>query len=316
MKQILKNIDKNSLIGIYRFKENDFIVGNIIKLSDNYLFLNSCDIFGKYNGIKIVDVNIIDRLIIKSDYIDNLNELRKNQDNENKKIELYKIKFVEDFYKKIIDDKILLSIYLEDESIETGYMKKKTEDKFYFDFVNDDMKVISAEIIKESYIKRIKLLEKIEDITKTDKENNIKKVVMNTGEIYFGNVVQTIGEYLIFREKDEFSEDRQLSIIKTDKIEEINELINFNNMKRIEIANLFKNIDFFEMLKVSMENKLVISIDNEDYEETKVGIIIEMKKHTLKLKRFDKYRQFSEISIIPYSEIQLLYVYSYEAIEK
>ena len=194
--------------------------------------------------------------------------------------------------------------------------KKKTEDKFYFDFVNDDMKVISAEIIKESYIKRIKLLEKIEDITKTDKENNIKKVVMNTGEIYFGNVVQTIGEYLIFREKDEFSEDRQLSIIKTDKIEEINELINFNNMKRIEIANLFKNIDFFEMLKVSMENKLVISIDNEDYEETKVGIIIEMKKHTLKLKRFDKYRQFSEISIIPYSEIQLLYVYSYEAIEK
>ena len=178
------------------------------------------------------------------------------------------------------------------------------------------MKVISEENIKESYIKRIKLLEKIEDITKTDKENNIKKVVMNTGEIYFGNVVQTIGEYLIFREKDEFSEDRQLSIIKTDKIEEINELINFNNMKRIEIANLFKNIDFFEMLKVSMENKLVISIDNEDYEETKVGIIIEMKKHTLKLKRFDKYRQFSEISIIPYSEIQLLYVYSYEAIEK
>ena len=125
MKQILKNIDKNSLIGIYRFKENDFIVGNIIKLSDDYLFLNSCDIFGKYNGIKIVDVNIIDRLIIKSDYIDNLNELRKNENKENKKIELYKIKSVEDFYKKIIDDKMLLSIELEDESIETGYMKKK-----------------------------------------------------------------------------------------------------------------------------------------------------------------------------------------------
>ena len=85
MKQILKNIDKNSLIGIYRFKENDFIVGNIIKLSDNYLFLNSCDIFGKYNGIKIVDLNIIDRLIVKSDYIDSLNELRKNENKENKK---------------------------------------------------------------------------------------------------------------------------------------------------------------------------------------------------------------------------------------
>ena len=267
MKQILKNIDKNSLIGIYRFKENDFIVGNIIKLSDDYLFLNSCDIFGKYNGIKIVDVNIIDRLIIKSDYIDNLNELRKNENKENKKIELYKIKSVEDFYKKIIDDKMLLSIELEDESIETGYMKKKTEDKFYFDFINEDMKVISAEIIKESYIKRIKLLEKIEDITKTD------------------------------------------------KIEEITELISFDNMKKTEIGNLFKNIDFFEILKASMENKLVISIDNEDYEETKVGIIIEMKKDTLKLKRFDKYRQFSEISIIPYSEIQLLYVYNYEVFE-
>ncbi len=315
MKQILKNIDKNSLIGIYRFKENDFIVGNIIKLSDNYLFLNSCDIFGKYNGIKIVDLNIIDRLIVKSDYIDSLNELRKNENKENKKIRLYKIKFPEDFYKKIVDDKMLLSIELEDESIETGYMKKKTEDKFYFDFINEDMKVISAEIIKESYIKRIKLLEKIEDITKTDKENNIKKIVMNTGEICFGNIVQTIGEYLIFREKDEFRENRQLSIIKTDKIEEINELINFNNMKRIEIGNLFKNIDFFEILKASMENKLVISIDNEDYEETKVGIIIEMKKDTLKLKRFDKYRQFSEISIIPYSEIQLLYVYNYEVFE-
>ncbi|EEY34315.1 hypothetical protein [Pseudoleptotrichia goodfellowii] len=315
MKQILKNIDKNSLIGIYRFKENDFIVGNIIKLSDDYLFLNSCDIFGKYNGIKIVDVNIIDRLIIKSDYIDNLNELRKNENKENKKIELYKIKSVEDFYKKIIDDKMLLSIELEDESIETGYMKKKTEDKFYFDFINEDMKVISAEIIKESYIKRIKLLEKIEDITKTDKENNIKKIVMNTGEICFGNIVQTIGEYLIFREKDEFRENRQISIIKTDKIEEITELISFDNMKKTEIGNLFKNIDFFEILKASMENKLVISIDNEDYEETKVGIIIEMKKDTLKLKRFDKYRQFSEISIIPYSEIQLLYVYNYEVFE-
>ena len=315
MKQILKNIDKNSLIGIYRFKENDFIVGNIIKLSDDYLFLNSCDIFGKYNGIKIVDVNIIDRLIIKSDYIDNLNELRKNENKENKKIELYKIKFPEDFYKKIVDDKMLLSIELEDESIETGYMKKKTEDKFYFDFINEDMKVISAEIIKESYIKRIKLLEKIEDITKTDKENNIKKIVMNTGEICFGNIVQTIGEYLIFREKDEFRENRQISIIKTDKIEEITELISFDNMKKTEIGNLFKNIDFFEILKASMENKLVISIDNEDYEETKVGIIIEMKKDTLKLKRFDKYRQFSEISIIPYSEIQLLYVYNYEVFD-
>jgi hypothetical protein len=315
MKQILKNIDKNSLIGIYRFKENDFIVGNIIKLSDNYLFLNSCDIFGKYNGIKIVDLNIIDRLIVKSDYIDSLNELRKNENKENKKIRLYKIKFPEDFYKKIVDDKMLLSIELEDESIETGYMKKKTEDKFYFDFINEDMKVISAEIIKESYIKRIKLLEKIEDITKTDKENNIKKIVMNTGEICFGNIVQTIGEYLIFREKDEFRENRQISIIKTDKIEEITELISFDNMKKTEIGNLFKNIDFFEILKASMENKLVISIDNEDYEETKVGIIIEMKKDTLKLKRFDKYRQFSEISIIPYSEIQLLYVYNYEVFE-
>lgn len=204
---------------------------------------------------------------------------------------------------------------MEDESIETGYMKKKTEDKFYFDFINEDMKVISAEIIKESYIKRIKLLEKIEDITKTDKENNIKKIVMNTGEICFGNIVQTIGEYLIFRKKDEFRENRQISIIKTDKIEEITELISFDNMKKTEIGNLFKNIDFFEILKVSMENKLVISIDNEDYEETKVGIIIEMKKDTLKLKRFDKYRQFSEISIIPYSEIQLLYVYNYEVFE-
>ena len=315
MKQILKNIDKNSLIGVYRFKENDFIVGNIIKLSDNYLFLNSCDIFGKYNGIKIVDLNIIDRLIVKSDYIDSLNELRKNENKENKKIRLYKIKFPEDFYKKIVDDKMLLSIELEDESIETGYMKKKTEDKFYFDFINEDMKVISAEIIKESYIKRIKLLEKIEDITKTDKENNIKKIVMNTGEICFGNIVQTIGEYLIFREKDEFRGNRQISIIKTDKIEEITELISFDNMKKTEIGDLFKNIDFFEILKVSMENKLVISIDNEDYEETKVGIIIEMKKDTLKLKRFDKYRQFSEISIIPYSEIQLLYVYNYEVFE-
>ena len=204
---------------------------------------------------------------------------------------------------------------MEDESIETGYMKKKTEDKFYFDFINEDMKVISAEIIKESYIKRIKLLEKIEDITKTDKENNIKKIVMNTGEICFGNIVQTIGEYLIFRKKDEFRENHQISIIKTDKIEEITELISFDNMKKTEIGNLFKNIDFFEILKVSMENKLVISIDNEDYEETKVGIIIEMKKDTLKLKRFDKYRQFSEISIIPYSEIQLLYVYNYEVFE-
>lgn len=285
-------------------------------MSDGYLFLNSCDIYGKYNGIKIVNLDIIDRLIVKSDYIDSLNELKKNKDKENRKIELCKIKFIEDFYKKIIDNKVLLSIELEDESTETGYMRKKTENKFYFDFINDDMKVISTEIIKESYIKRIKLLEEIEDTVKTDRENNIRKIVMNTGKIYFGNVIQTIGKYFIFREKREFSENSQLSIIKIDKIEEINELINFNIMKRTEIKNLFKNIDFFEILKISMENKLVVSIDNEDYEETKVGIIIEMKEDTLKLKRFEKYKQFSEISIIPYSEIQLLYVHNYEVVEK
>ena len=65
-----------------------------------------------------------------------------------------------------------------------------------------------------------------------------------------------------------------------------------------------------------MENQLLVFIDNEDYEETKVGMVIELSEKEFRLKEFSQYRKFSEISTIKYSEVQLLYIYNYKIGDK
>lgn len=93
IKQILLSLKNEDIIGIYRFRNNDFVVGNILKILDNYLFLNSYDTNGENNGIKILLLNSIERVVLYSSYIE---KLKKNKQTK----------------KSIIDKKNLLKIFI------------------------------------------------------------------------------------------------------------------------------------------------------------------------------------------------------------
>ena len=306
MKGKLKKLKKDDTVGVYRFRDNDFIVGDILKISDNYLFLNSIDVNGQNNGIKVILLDIIERIVLNSDYIEELKKKLKTAGH----IKINKNISAENFYNNIIEDKMLVLIELEDGSTETGYIIKKEKENLYFNFVDDTYKITSREIIKERYIKKIKILEKIK--FETEKDKKIKKIRMNTGTTYFGYIKEKSKDYLIFQEKPEFNDESSISIVKAEKIEEITEILETVEFQKIEIKNKITEIGFSELLKVSMENQLLVFIDNEDYEETKVGMVIELSEKEFRLKEFSQYRKFSEISTIKYSEVQLLYIYNYK----
>lgn len=306
MKGKLKKLKKDDTVGVYRFRDNDFIVGDILKISDNYLFLNSIDVNGRNNGIKVILLDIIERIVLNSDYIEEL----KKKSKTTRHIKINKNISAENFYNIIIEDKMLVLIELENGSIETGYIMKKEKENLYFNFVDDTYKITSREIIKERYIKKIKILEEIK--FETEKDEKIKKIRMNTGTIYFGYIKEKSKDYLIFQEKPEFNDESSISIVKAEKIEEITEILETVEFQKIEIKNKITEIGFSELLKASMENQLLVFIDNEDYEETKVGMVIELSEKEFRLKEFSQYRKFSEISTIKYSEVQLLYIYNYK----
>ena len=304
MKGKLKKLKKDDTIGVYRFRDNDFIVGDILKISDNYLFLNSIDVNGQNNGIKVILLDIIERIVLNSDYIEELKKKSKTAGH----IKINKNISAENFYNIIIEDKMLVLIELEDGSTETGYIIKKEKENLYFNFVDDTYKITSREIIKERYIKKIKILEKIK--FETEKDKKIKKIRMNTGTTYFGYIKEKSKDYLIFQEKPEFNDESSISIVKAEKIEEITEILETVEFQKIEIKNKITEIGFSELLKASMENQLLVFIDNEDYEETKVGMVIELSEKEFRLKEFSQYRKFSEISTIKYLDVQLLYIYN------
>lgn len=272
MKGKLKKLKKDDTVGVYRFRDNDFIVGDILKISDNYLFLNSIDVNGQNNGIKVILLDIIERIVLNSDYIEELKKKSKTVGH----IKINKNISAENFYNIIIEDKMLVLIELEDGSTETGYVIKKEKENLYFNFVDDTYKITSREIIKERYIKKIKILEKIK--FETEKDKKIKKIRMNTGTTYFGYIKEKSKDYLMFQEKPEFNDESSISIVKAEKIEEITEILETVEFQKIEIKNKITEIGFSELLKVSMENQLLVFIDNEDYEETKVGMVIELSE--------------------------------------
>lgn len=275
----LKKLKKDDTVGVYRFRDNDFIVGDILKISDNYLFLNSIDVNGQNNGIKVILLDIIERIVLNSDYIEELKKKLKTVGH----IKINKNISAENFYNIIIEDKMLVLIELEDGSTETGYVIKKEKENLYFNFVDDTYKITSREIIKERYIKKIKILEKIK--FETEKDKKIKKIRMNTGTTYFGYIKEKSKDYLMFQEKPEFNDESSISIVKAEKIEEITEILETVEFQKIEIKNKITEIGFSELLKVSMENQLLVFIDNEDYEETKVGMVIELSEKKFQIKR-------------------------------
>ena len=304
MKEILKNIKLGQIIGIYHFEDSCFTVGKILKISSKHLYLLSYDINFKEDGIKVFLIDSIKRIILKSDYIE------KNQ----KKIIRFNSKN-KDIFQELIENRVEISIELADGSIEETYLTEKGENYFKFKILNDNQNIISEEVITKDYLKRIKISNFIEK----EEYKNFKVITTKDDEEYMAYDLSYNGDYLIFLEKEEFYDIAQINIISKNMIDSISEIEVKLDVKRENFNDLIdfkKDLDILEILRRCLENKFLIFIDNEDFFETKVGIITDLEDNKIKMKEIDKYGNLYKDSEIYLDEIQLLAVKNYKFMER
>ena len=79
-----------------------------------------------------------------------------------------------------------------------------------------------------------------------------------------------------------------------------------------ELIDFEKNLDIIQILRKCLENKFLVFIDNEDFFETKIGIVTDLEKNKIKMKEIGKYGNFHKNSEIYFDEIQLLAVKNYK----
>ena len=304
MKEILKNIKLGQIIGIYHFEDSCFTVGKILKINSKYLFLLSYDINFKEEGIKVFLIDSIKRVILKSDYIQNL---KKNQ----KKIFKFNSEN-KDLFQELIKNKLKISIDLADESIENAYLKEKDKNYFRFEILDDNENIISEEVIKKDYLKRIEY-----NFVEREEYKNFKIITTIDDKEYMAYDLFYNDDYLIFSEKGEFYDNSKINIISKNIIKNISNLEVKLNIKRETFYNNFeKGLEILEILKKCYKNKFLVFIDNEDFFETKIGTIIELEDEKLKIKEIDKYGNFIKISEVYFDEIQLLAVKNYKFMEE
>ena len=304
MKETLKNIKLGQIIGIYHFEDSCFTVGKILKISSKYLFLLSYDINFKEDGIKVFLVDSIKRIILKSDYMRNLEkEQRKVFDIRGK-----------DLFQELIENKIKISIDLADESVEEAYLTEKGEDYFNFQILNDNENIISEEVIAKDYLKRIKISNFIE----REEYKKFKLITTKNDDEYMAYDLSYNEDYLIFSEKEEFYDISKINIIPKNMIENISEIeVKLDTKKEnfYELIDFEKDLEIRQILRKCLENKFLIFIDNEDFFETKVGIVVNLEDNKIKMKEIDKYGNFHKNSEIYFDEIQLLAVKKYKFME-
>ena len=304
MKEMLKNIKLGQIIGIYHFEDSCFTVGRILKINSKYLFLLSYDINFKEDGIKVFLVDSIKRIILKSDYIRNLEKIQKKIVRFNSKNK--------DIFQELIENKIKISIDLKDGSIEEAYLTEKEENYFSFQILNDNENITSEEVIAKAYLKRIKISNFIE----REEYKKFKIITTKNDDEYMAYDLFYNGDYLIFSEKEEFYDTSEINIIPKNIIKNISDLEVKLNIKRENFYNnLGKGLEILEILKKCYENKFLIFIDNEDFFETKAGIIANLEDNKIKMKEIDKYGNFHKNSEIYFDEIQLLAVKNYKFME-
>ena len=307
MKEVLKDIKLGQIIGIYHFEDSCFTVGKILKISSKYLFLLSYDINFKEEGIKVFLVDSIERIILKSDYIQNL---EKNQ----KKI--FKFNSEDnDLFQELIKNKLKISIDLADGSIENVYLAERDKNYFSFQMLDDSKNVVSEEVITENYLKRIKIYNPVE----REEYKNFKIITTIDNKESMAYDLFFYENYLIFSEKEEFYDISKINIISKNKIENISDIEIKLDIKKENFYNLIdfeKELEIIKILRKCLENKFLVFIDNEDFFETKIGIIIELEDKKLKIKEIDKYGNFNKSSEIYFDEIQLLAVKNYRLGEK
>ena len=302
MKETLKNIKLGQIIGIYHCEDSCFTVGKILKISSKYLFLLSYDINFKEDGIKVFLIDSIKRIILKSDYMRNL---------EKEQRKVFNIR-AKDLFQELIENKVKISIDLADGSVEESYLTEKGEDYFNLQILNDNENIISEEVIAKDYLKRIKISNFIE----REEYKKFKIITTKNDDEYMAYNLSYNEDYLIFSEKREFYDTSEINIIPKNIIKNISDLEVKLNFKRENFYNnLEKGLEILEILKKCYENKFLIFIDNEDFFETKVGIITDLEDNKIKMKEIDKYGNFHKNSEIYFDEIQLLAVKNYKFME-
>ena len=300
MKETLKNIKLGQIIGIYHFEDSCFTVGKILKISSKYLFLLSYDINFKEDGIKVFLIDSIKRIILKSDYMRNL---------EKEQRKVFNIR-AKDLFQELIENKVKISIDLADGSVEESYLTEKGEDYFSFQILNDNENITSEEVIAKDYLKRIKISNFIE----REEYKKFKIITTKNDDEYMAYDLSYNEDYLIFLEKEEFYDISEVNIIPKNMIENISEIEvkldttkeNFNDLIDFE-----KDLEIIQILRKCLENKFLIFIDNEDFFETKIGIVTDLENNKIKMKEIDKYGNFHKNSEIYFDEIQLLAVKNY-----
>ena len=301
MKEILKNIKLGQIIGIYHFEDSCFTVGKILKINSKYLFLLSYDINFKEDGIKVFLVDSIKRIILKSDYIRNLEkEQRKVFDIRGK-----------DLFQELIENKVKISIDLKDGSIEEAYLTEKGKNYFSFQILNDNENITSKEVIAKDYLKRIKISNFIE----REEYKKFKLITTKNDDEYMAYDLSYNEDYLIFSEKEEFYDTSEINIIPKNMIENISEIeVKLDTKKEnfYELIDFEKDFEIIEILRKCLENKFLVFIDNVDFFETKVGVITNLENNKMKIKEIDKYGNFHKNSEIYFDEIQLLAVKNYK----
>lgn len=307
MKEILKNIKLGQIIGIYHFEDSCFTVGKILKISSKYLFLLSYNINFKEDGIKVFLIDSIKRIILKSDYMKNLEKTQKKIVRFNSKNK--------DIFQELIENKIKISIDLADGSVEEAYLTEKGENYFSFQTLNDDENMTSEEVIAKDYLKRIKVSNFIE----REEYKNFKVITTKNDDEYMAYDLFYNEDYLIFSEKEEFYDISKINIIPKDMIENISEIdVKLDTKKEnfYDLIDFEKDLEIIQILRKCLENKFLVFIDNEDFFETKVGIVTNLEDNKIKMKEIDKYGNFNKDSEIYFDKIQLLAVKNYRLGEK
>jgi len=312
MKEFLLNLENKDKIGIYRFDTDGFSVGNIIKIWDNYLLLKSYDTQNDEDGMKIYQIDKIQRIILDSDYIKNLGtNLLDKTESSYEWLYTKNLNSIDAILENIIKGRTLVFLHLKDETTEICYIAKKIGENYLLEILDYNLNVTSTEIISKDYIRLIKFF----DRKKINKDFEVHKVKLFVGKTYIGNIVMENGNFLVLKEIPDFENEKFVTVIQKEFIEEISKP--FTGVKYIEKINLnkyFKNInelDYLSILKICQKNNLFVFIDNENFEESKVGIVTGLENERLQLKTLDKNLQFVEILNISYSDIHILYITNY-----
>ena len=235
MKEILKNIKLGQIIGIYHFEDSCFTVGKILKINSKYLFLLSYDINFKEEGIKVFLIASIKRIILKSDYIQNL---EKNQ----KKIFKFNSED-KDLFQELIKNKTELSIDLADGSIENVYLTERDKNYFSFQMLDDSKNAVSEEVITENYLKRIKIYNPVE----REEYKNFKIITIIDNKESMAYNLFYYENYLIFSEKEEFYDISKINIISKNRIENISDIEIKLDIKKENFYKILQENNFFNI---------------------------------------------------------------------